>query len=62
MNVGIGSEAALFPEKEYIMDISFAVWVGNIWERMPGRGREEEKDGGGEGWRVGEKEEGIGKG
>jgi hypothetical protein len=26
MNVGIGSEAALFPGKEYIMDISFAVW------------------------------------
>jgi hypothetical protein len=25
MNVGIGIEAALFPEKEYIMDISFAV-------------------------------------
>ncbi len=25
MNVGIGTEAALFPEKEYIMEISFAV-------------------------------------
>ncbi len=25
MNVGIGNEAALFPEKEYIMEISFAV-------------------------------------
>jgi hypothetical protein len=25
MNVGIGTEAALFPEKEDIMDISFAV-------------------------------------
>jgi hypothetical protein len=25
MNVGISTEAALFPEKEYIMDISFAV-------------------------------------
>jgi len=25
MNVGIGSEAVLFPEKEYIMEISFAV-------------------------------------
>jgi hypothetical protein len=24
MNVGIGTEAALFPEKEYIMEISFA--------------------------------------
>ncbi len=27
MNVGIVTEAALFPEKEYIMDISFAVYV-----------------------------------
>jgi hypothetical protein len=26
MNVEIGSEAALFPGKEYIMEISFAVW------------------------------------
>jgi hypothetical protein len=26
MNVGIGTEAALFPEKEYIMEISFAVY------------------------------------
>jgi hypothetical protein len=26
MNVGIGTEAALFSEKEYIMDISFAVY------------------------------------
>jgi hypothetical protein len=25
VNVGIGTEAALFPEKEYIMEISFAV-------------------------------------
>jgi hypothetical protein len=25
MNVGTGTEAALFPEKEYIMEISFAV-------------------------------------
>ncbi len=25
MNVGIGTEAALFPEKEYIIEISFAV-------------------------------------
>jgi hypothetical protein len=25
MNVGIGTEAALFPEKEYIMEIFFAV-------------------------------------
>jgi hypothetical protein len=24
-NVGIGTEAALFPEKKYIMDMSFAV-------------------------------------
>jgi hypothetical protein len=28
MNVGIGTEAALFPEKEYIMEIFFAVWRG----------------------------------
>jgi hypothetical protein len=28
MNLGIGTEAALFPEKEYIMEISFAVWRG----------------------------------
>jgi hypothetical protein len=27
MNVGIGTEAALFPEKEYIMEISFAVYL-----------------------------------
>ncbi len=27
MNVGIGNEAALFPDKEYIMEISFAVWA-----------------------------------
>ncbi len=26
MNVGIGTEAELFPEKEYIMEISFAVF------------------------------------
>jgi hypothetical protein len=25
MNVGIGTEAALFPEKEYIVEIYFAV-------------------------------------
>jgi hypothetical protein len=25
MNLGIGTGAALFPEKEYIMEISFAV-------------------------------------
>jgi hypothetical protein len=30
MNVGIGTEATLFPEKEYIMDISFAVQQGLI--------------------------------
>jgi hypothetical protein len=27
MNVGIGSEATLFPEKKYIMEISFAVQI-----------------------------------
>jgi hypothetical protein len=27
MNVGIGTEAALFPEKKYIMEIVFAVWI-----------------------------------
>ncbi len=27
MHVGIGTEAALFPEKEYIMEISFAVYT-----------------------------------
>ncbi len=35
MNVGIGTEAALFPEKEYIMEMSFAVheWdgMGGVW-------------------------------
>jgi hypothetical protein len=30
MNVGIMSEAALFPENEYIMEISFAV---KLWRR-----------------------------
>jgi hypothetical protein len=36
MNVEIGTEAALFPEKEYIMEIFFAVftesspWIGLI--------------------------------
>ncbi len=29
MNVEIGIEAALFPEKEYIMGIFFAVWDNN---------------------------------
>ncbi len=27
MNVEIGAEAALFPEKEYINGIAFAVWL-----------------------------------
>jgi hypothetical protein len=27
MNVEIGAEAALFPEKEYISGIFFAVWT-----------------------------------
>jgi hypothetical protein len=30
MNVEIGAEAALFPEKEYIMGIFLAVW-GTIY-------------------------------
>ena len=29
MNVEIGTEAAQFPEKEYINGIFLAVWVGN---------------------------------
>jgi hypothetical protein len=29
-NTGIGTEAALFPEKEYIMEISFAVEYRSI--------------------------------
>ncbi len=29
MNVEIGAEAALFPEKEYINGIAVAVWVPN---------------------------------
>jgi hypothetical protein len=29
MNVKIGAEVALFPEKEYIMEISFAVHAGD---------------------------------
>jgi hypothetical protein len=28
MNVDIGTEAAQFPEKEYINGIFFAVWTG----------------------------------
>ncbi len=28
MNVEIGAEAALFPEKEYINGIAFIVWSG----------------------------------
>ncbi len=31
MNLGIGTEAALFPEKEYIMEISFAVYKCLYW-------------------------------
>jgi hypothetical protein len=42
MKIGIGTEAALFPEKEYIMEISFAVrglrW-GRKWE-IDGEGKE----------------------
>ncbi len=30
MNVGIWAEAALFPEKEYIMEIYFAVQLKNL--------------------------------
>jgi hypothetical protein len=29
MNVEIGAEAALFPEKEYINGIAVAVWASN---------------------------------
>jgi hypothetical protein len=32
MNVGIGTEAALFPEKEYIMEISFAMQTVDLAE------------------------------
>ncbi len=42
MNVGIGTEAALFPEKKYITDISFAVqpifcykWKASLWLITP---------------------------
>jgi hypothetical protein len=34
MNVEIGAEAALFPEKEYIGGIAVAVWemaIGTTW-------------------------------
>jgi hypothetical protein len=30
MNVEIGTEAALFPEKEYISGIFLAVWYANL--------------------------------
>jgi hypothetical protein len=30
MNVEIGAEAALFPEKEYISGIFVAVWTANV--------------------------------
>jgi hypothetical protein len=45
MNVGIGSEAALFPEKEYINGIAVAVWGGGRRERGEGRGRGRGKGG-----------------
>ncbi len=43
MNVGIGTEAALFPEKEFIMDIACAVYVlaGRAYSTDRNRGREE---------------------
>jgi hypothetical protein len=31
MNVEIGAEAALFPEKEYIYGIFVAVWFGDAF-------------------------------
>jgi hypothetical protein len=34
MNVEIGAEAALFPEKEYINGITFAVWEELVWQRL----------------------------
>jgi hypothetical protein len=34
MNVEIGAEAALFPEKEYINGIAVAVWVGVFVSRL----------------------------
>jgi hypothetical protein len=35
MNVEIGAEAALFPEKEYINSIFFAVWDDFLDSSMP---------------------------
>jgi hypothetical protein len=31
MNVEIGTETAQFPEKEYINEIFFALWIGACW-------------------------------
>jgi hypothetical protein len=31
MNVEIGTEAAQFPEKEYINGIAVAVWASPLW-------------------------------
>ncbi len=31
MNVEIGAEAALFPEKDYIDGIAVLVWAGTTW-------------------------------
>jgi hypothetical protein len=32
MNVEIGTEAAQFPEKEYVNGIFVAVWALNLWQ------------------------------
>ncbi len=45
MNVGMGSEAALFPEKEYIMDISFAVQGENRTRTGQGHDKETTRKG-----------------
>jgi hypothetical protein len=34
MNVEIGAEAALFPEKEYINEIAVAVYVAGRWGQI----------------------------
>ncbi len=33
MNVEIGTEAAQFPEKEYMNGIFFAVRISNVWKK-----------------------------
>jgi hypothetical protein len=45
MNVEIGAEAALFPEKEYVNGIAVAVWLsiplslgGSWWQLQEGMG------------------------